>query len=335
MIFADDKSRALLEQLRRVAPTDATVFLSGESGTGKEVVARHLHEHSRRAGPFVAVNCGALSPTLAEAELFGYQAGAFTGATETRKGWFEAADRGTLLLDEVSEMSLSLQAKLLRVLQEREVVRLGSRESIPLDVRLVCATNANLQSAVSAGQFRLDLYYRLNVVALKLAPLRERRGDILPLFEHFLRLYAQRRGVAAPSVSHEVRDALLHYAWPGNIRELENVAHAAVIVAPTLVLQRCDLRFSMLQLPGLGQGSALAPRDIIATQLDRLFLEPPADLYRQLDGLIIRRAFEFCGGNQVQTARLLGVSRNVLRTQLKHLGLIDRESLALGSNEQS
>ncbi len=322
-IFVDPKSRTLLQQLDRVAPADAPVLIVGETGTGKELVARHLHARSGRKGQFVAVNCGALSQTLAEAELFGHQAGSFTGANETRAGWFEAANGGTLFLDEIGDLPLSLQVKLLRVLQEREVVRVGSRKPIPLDVRLVAATNINLAEAVSAGRFRLDLYYRLNVVTFDLPPLRERHGDIMPLAEHFLSKYSEKLRVRPPILGLETRRALLGYAWPGNIRELENVIHFALLTADG------DIRPEHLRFAAAPQTAALTPAlspiENIAAQLDKLFASTPAELYQSLEELIVRRAFSYCSQNQVQTARLLGISRNVLRTLLKRLGLISNE----------
>jgi len=326
-IFADPKSQALLEQIERMAPTDTTVLIVGETGTGKELVARHIHKQSQRSGPLVAVNCGALSQSLAEAELFGHQAGAFTGASEARAGWFEAANNGTLFLDEIGELSLGLQVKLLRVLQEREVVRLGSRKTIPLNVRLIAATNVNLAKAVAAGNFRLDLYYRLNVVNLDLPPLRERRVDILPLVEHFVRLYATRLRFEVPILQPETKSALLNYSWPGNIRELENVVHVALINASaegSNTISPAHLRLSAIEFPAGNRQTP--PLDTITAQLDRLFLSPPQDLYRQLEELFFKRAFNYCAGNQVHTAKLLGISRNILRTQLKHLGLIGTDS---------
>ena len=319
-IFADPKSQALLEQLDRVAPADAPVLIVGETGTGKELIARHLHAQSRRKGAFVAVNCGALSPALAEAELFGHQAGAFTGANETRAGWFEAANGGTLFLDEIGDLPLPMQVKLLRVLQEREVVRVGSRKSIPLDIRLVAATNIDLAEAVTAGHFRLDLYYRLNVLTFDLPPLRERRGDIMPLAEHFLFKYSEKLRLEPPALTPDTRRALLHYPWPGNIRELENVIHSALLTADGDI-QPDHLRFAAMPQSAAAPAPQL-PLESITSQLDRLFTTPPAELYQTLEELIVRRAFSFCGNNQVQTAKLLGISRNVLRTLLKRLGLI-------------
>jgi transcriptional regulator with PAS, ATPase and Fis domain len=327
VIFDDPKSQAVLEQIERVAPSQAPVLIVGETGTGKELVARHLHARSNRKGAFVAVNCGALSQTLAEAELFGHQAGSFTGANETRAGWFETANGGTLFLDEIGDLPLALQVKLLRVLQEREVVRVGSRKAIALDVRLVAATNVDLAEAVSAGRFRLDLYYRLNVVTLDLPALRQRRGDILPLADYFVRLYSERLQVAAPVLLPETAQVLHSYAWPGNIRELENVIHFALLIASDGVIRPQNLRFSARpQLPGTSSGTPESPLENIAAQLDHLFAAAPTDLYQTLEELIVRRAFSYCGSNQVQTAKLLGISRNVVRTLLKRLGLISNDA---------
>jgi sigma-54-specific transcriptional regulator len=335
VIFEDPKSRSLLEQLERIAPTEAAVFIVGETGTGKEVIARFVHDRSRRSGPFIAVNCGALSASLAEAELFGYQAGAFTGAHETRAGWFEAAHEGTLFLDEVGDLPLSLQVKLLRVLQEREVVRVGSRKAIPIDVRLVAATNIDLSRAVAAGHFRLDLYYRMNVVNIELPPLRERRGDILPLVNHFISKYSQRLQLSAPTMLPETRSALLHYPWPGNIRELENIVHVALLISSDGVIRPEHLRFAAMPIADATHNSQRAPADAIAAQLHRLFLSPPPQLYRQLEELIITQAFHYCDQNQVHTARLLGISRNILRTQLKNFGIIGNDAAAADTESGS
>ena len=318
-IFADPVSRALLEQIEQVAASDAAVLIVGETGTGKELVARDVHEQSRRRGDFVAVNCGALSQSLAEAEFFGHQAGAFTGATETRAGWFETANGGTLFLDEVGDLPLPLQVKLLRVLQEREVVRVGARKPVALDVRVVAATNIDLEQAVAAGRFRRDLYYRLNVVTLTVPRLSSRRGDIVPLAEHFLRLYSERLAVGAPRLDAAAQRALLAYAWPGNIRELENVMHSALLVTRDGVIRPENLRFAE-------NSGALNPFDIIGQQLDRLFAAPPPQLYDRLDELIVSRGYAHCKANQVHTARLFGLTRHMLRTLLKRWGLIAAES---------
>ena len=324
VILNDPQSQQILEQINRVARSDAPVLIIGETGTGKELLARHLHGRSDRKGPFVAVNCGAVTPSLAEAELFGHMAGSFTGATESRAGWFEAANGGTLFLDEIGDLPHALQVKLLRVLQEREVVRVGSRKPIAIDVRLVASTNVDLPSAITAGRFRADLFYRLNVITVNLPPLRERPGDLLPLIQHFLSLYARRLNVDPPGLSPEAARSLQHYAWPGNVRELENVVHAAVLLASDGEIHARDLRFT--HLPGATGDSKTSPLDLISSQLQRLFSEPPPNLHQLLEELTIRRAFLFCDNNQVQTARLLGISRNVLRKLLKRFGLINIES---------
>jgi len=325
-IFTDPRSRALLEQIDCVAPSAAPVLIVGESGTGKELIARQLHAQSQRPGEFVAVNCGSLSQSLAEAELFGHQAGAFTGANETRAGWFETANGGTLFLDEIGDLPAALQVKLLRVLQEREVVRVGSRKAIPLDVRLIAATNVDLAQAVASGHFRLDLYYRLNVATFDLLPLRERRGDILPLVDHFVRVYSERLGIAQPSLPPETARVLREHAWPGNIRELENVVHFALLTAKDGAIRPQNLRFAAMP-PRQDSGSSDAPLDAIGSQLDRLFATQPPQLYQSFEDLIVRRAFSYSGSNQVQTARLLGISRNVVRTLLKRIGIISNENV--------
>nr|WP_307188273.1 sigma 54-interacting transcriptional regulator [Massilia sp. Root351] len=231
-VFADPRSRELHQLIERIAPSEATVLITGETGTGKELIARHVHAHSsRRDASFVAVNCGAFLETLIESELFGYERGAFTGAHQAKAGWFETARGGTLFLDEIGDLPLPMQVKLLRVLQEREVVRLGARKAIPIDVRLIAATNVDLAEAVRAGRFREDLYYRLQVISLPLRPLRERPGDIMPLTRHFLQVYARRLHLADVSITQDAERALLDYPWPGNIRELENVMHRALLVS--------------------------------------------------------------------------------------------------------
>lgn len=329
IIFNDPKSQAVLDLINRVAVSDAPILIVGETGTGKELVARHLHAQSERKGPFVAVNCGALTHSLAETELFGHQAGSFTGATETRAGWFEVANGGTLFLDEIGDLAHPLQVKLLRVLQEREVVRVGSRKPISLDVRLVASTNVDLAKAITAGRFRLDLFYRLNVITLNVPPLRERPGDVLPLAEHFLGSHSRRLNLNPPTLSADAARALQHHAWPGNIRELENVMHAALLLASDGEIQTRDLRFASAS--GDSQG---APLDLISSQLQRLFYEQPANLHQQLEELTVRHAFTFCANNQVQTAKLLGISRNALRTLLKRFGLINAETDAVGDENQ-
>jgi DNA-binding NtrC family response regulator len=337
LVFADPASRHLLSYIEKLAPSEAPVLIIGETGTGKELVARHIHQLSGRTGPFLAVNCGAISDHLAESELFGHEAGSFTGAMGRREGWFEAANGGTLFLDEIGDLPLAMQVKLLRVLQEHEVVRIGSRKSIAVDVRLVAATNVDLDHAVSAGRFRVDLLYRLNIAQARLPPLRERPGDVLPLAQHFLSIYSQRMNTPVPNLSPAAVDALRGHAWPGNIRELENVIHFALLISSAE-----EIRPEHLKVSGgwgsaaLGEGNRaaagnvpaaapddMAPLQVIAAQLRRSFAVPGAALYDELERLIVTEAYRHCGSNQVQSAALLGVTRNVLRTLLKRHGLLD------------
>ena len=243
VVAEDPGTRKLATLARRVAGTDATVMISGESGTGKEVFAQMIHRHSaRNQGPFVAINCAAIPENMLEASLFGYEKGAFTGAYQSRAGKFEQAQGGTLLLDEISEMDLGLQAKLLRVLQEREVERLGGRELIPLDVRVLATTNRTMREEVAAGRFREDLFYRLNVFPLHLSPLRQRRADILPLANRLIRRYCQ-GGRRLPHLSKQAQQALLEHRWAGNVRELDNVIQRALILLCGDQIEVADLCF--------------------------------------------------------------------------------------------
>ncbi|ACE84255.1 sigma-54 interaction domain-containing protein [Cellvibrio japonicus] len=353
LVFSDPVSAELLDYIERIAPSEAPVLIGGETGTGKELVARHIHHLSGRKGPFLAVNCGAISDQLAESELFGHEAGSFTGATGKREGWFEAANGGTLFLDEIGDLPLPLQVKLLRVLQEREVVRIGSRKSIPVDVRLVAATNVDLDYAVNAGHFRRDLLYRINIAHVRLPPLRERPGDILPLAEYFLRNYSQRMSYKKPVFSEQSIDLMLKYAWPGNIRELENVIHFALLVSGEDVIKPEHLKVTggwehldgrrpsswNDHVPGSvsnGIGVSLneSPLDIIATQLRRLFKQGGDDAYFDcLESLIVHEAFGYSSHNQVHTAALLGISRNVMRTLLKRHGLLRDSSFDESSRD--
>ncbi|MCI1011767.1 sigma-54-dependent Fis family transcriptional regulator [Pseudomonas oryzihabitans] len=319
-VFADPKSRDLLAHLEKIAPSEASVLVIGETGTGKELIARHIHALSHRhAGPFVAVNCGAFAESLVEAELFGHEKGAFTGALAARAGWFEEANGGTLFLDEIGDLPLSVQVKLLRVLQEREVVRLGSRRSVPLNVRIIAATNVPLERAVAEGSFREDLWYRLNVVSLPLLPLRQRQGDILPLARHFLHAYAQ----APVSLSPAAERRLLEHPWPGNIRELENTLQHALLLKPQGLLDAGDLSF--VQRPSLvptaPRPTEAAPVDSLLTEaFAQLFEEQPEALHERVEDALVRAAYRFCHRNQVHTAHLLGLSRNVTRAHLIRIG---------------
>lgn len=313
-IFSDPRSKALLPLIEQTAPSNASILITGETGTGKELVARYVHQMSGRGdGPFVAVNCGAFSETLIESELFGHERGAFTGAHNAREGWFEAANGGTLFLDEVGDLPYPLQVKLLRVLQEREVVRIGARRPVSLDFRLIAATNVDLRAAASEGKFREDLYYRLGVVALPLLPLRQRRADILPLARHFL-------AVHSPTVelSLDTEEALFNHSWPGNIRELENVVQRAALVCVEGTIEPIHLGLSAVSAPLPTSGGLDDIRAIVGRFIER---GEPHLLDRLIDAAV-HEAFTATSRNQVRTAQALGVTRNVIRTYLKNAGLL-------------
>lgn len=366
LVFHDPASLHLLRDVERIARSEATVLVTGETGTGKELIARHIHAVSGRNGPFVAVNCGAFSETLIDAELFGHESGAFTGASHARAGWFESANGGTLFLDEIGDLPLGLQVKLLRVLQERQVVRLGSRRGIPLDVRLVAATNIDLARAVEAQHFRADLYYRLSVASVRLPPLRERPGDILPLVRHFISVYRSRLHLEDVRLSESAQEALRAYSWPGNIRELENVIHYALIVCREQCIESEDIRLvplasrpslaadaSALRVGGLGVDEAVeattpvpaAAPGVTALAPSSGVFEPSAglallqsacqalldagwpDLFDTVESTLVHAAYAQAGSNQVRAARLLGITRNMMRTQLKRHGLLQGDEL--------
>ena len=330
LVFEDPVSASLLARIRMVAPSPASVLVIGETGTGKELIARHVHELSHRAqGPFVAVNCGAFSESLVESELFGHEKGAFTGALTQKAGWFEAANSGTLFLDEIGDLPLSMQVKLLRVLQEREIVRLGSRRSTPIDVRVIAATNVKLEEAVAAGKFREDLFYRLRVATLVLPPLRERRGDILPLAVHFVAEYQRRLGYARAALTPAAQARLTAHDWPGNIRELENVIHHALLVCRNNRIEASDVNIA--SVPSLVNGAAqtmhaaqlagMAPEQALEQALIAVFEQyHPADLYERIDAIVMRTAYRFCDRNQLRTSRMLDLSRNIVRARLLKIG---------------
>jgi len=324
LVFSDPKSKAILPLIDKVAPSEANILIVGETGTGKELVARFVHERSDRAnGPFMAVNCGAFSETLIESELFGYERGAFTGAQSARAGWFEAANGGTLFLDEIGELPPSLQVKMLRVLQEREVVRLGSRTPIPLDIRIISATNVDLQLAVEAGTFRSDLFYRLQVVALPLLPLRERRADILPLAQHFLVTYGDRLKAGRLELTPAAEETLFNYAWPGNIRELENAIHRATLVCQDGRIDVGDLVLGTRRVQAASvEDTKAGLEDQVRGLVSRLIEGGHPELLDRLVATAVKEAFNRSGANQIKTAEALGVTRNVVRTYLKNLSLI-------------
>jgi DNA-binding NtrC family response regulator len=361
LVFVDQASQALLHLLDRVAPSDAAVLIAGESGTGKELVARYIHRRSGRRGPFLAVNCGAISEHLAESELFGHESGAFTGASGRREGWFEAADGGTLFLDEIGDLPLPLQGKLLRVLQENEVTRLGSRKTTPVDVRVISASNVDLAAAVAAGNFRLDLFYRLNIVPIRLPALRDRPGDIEALARHFIGVYSKRLKRLPPALRDDALTALRRYSWPGNIRELENVIHYSLLIAA-----ESEIRPEHLRIPGAGSAASQEPpanrpvqppanrpvqppanhpvqsltnHGVQSSALDRIghvlqacFEAPGTHLFRDIERRLVEVAYRHCGANQVRTAELLGISRNVVRTLLKRYGLLNEADAALSES---
>ncbi|NGZ87331.1 sigma-54 interaction domain-containing protein [Duganella aceris] len=339
-VFADPHSRALHDVIERVAPSEATVLITGETGTGKELVARHVHGLSqRRDKGFIAINCGAFSETLIESELFGYERGAYTGALQGKAGWFETANGGTLFLDEIGDLPLAMQVKLLRVLQEREVVRLGARKPVPIDVRLIAATNIDLSAAVRAGRFREDLYYRLQVIALPVMPLRERSGDVLPLAHHFLATYARRLQVDDARLTPDAERALLSYPWPGNIRELENVMHRAVLLSCAGLVTPAELSLSGWHSAPPSPDTAAAPAPAPAAPAQTVAtIAPPAVAdaaaafhaawqallasgqtieFEALQQELVLAAWESCQRNQVRAAKHLNISRNILRTYLK------------------
>ena len=307
-------SRRLVDLARRVAQSGCTVLVVGESGTGKEVVARYIHRRSPRAEqPFVAVNCAAIPENMLEAILFGYERGSFTGAHASHAGKFEQAQGGTLLLDEVTEMSLGLQAKLLRVLQEREVERLGSRTPVSLDVRVIATTNRRLREEVAAGRFREDLYYRLNVFPLAIAPLRLRRDDVLPLAMQLLTARC-RPGEPIPALSAEAAHLLLTYPWPGNVRELDNLLQRALILLSGPVIRPEHIQFELtnetMQPSAASSGALAASQDAIRS-LSGSLVQAERDLI--LDALRTHQ------GSRREAAERLGISPRTLRYKLARL----------------
>ena len=309
LLGVSEAMREVQKRLGRAAATNASVLISGETGTGKEVAARVLHRASSRAmAPFIAVNCAAIPDELLESELFGHRKGAFTGANTDRRGRFEEADGGTLFLDEIGDMPLAMQAKLLRVLQERQVTPLGTNRPIDVDVRVVAATHRQLPDMVARGSFRRDLLYRLNVIPLHMPPLRERVADILPLAEHFL----SKTGPASARkrLSADAQRLLVTFAWPGNVRELANAMERASALAPVSLLTRDDFAFLVDTATGASEG--------IAPYLAEL---PLADALAQLERALIGRALTQAGGNRAEAARRLGISRQSLYTRIASLGL--------------
>ncbi|MDT7928587.1 sigma-54 dependent transcriptional regulator [Tepidimonas sp.] len=309
LVGASDAMRAVLKRIGQAAASDASVLVLGETGTGKELVARALHRHSARAaGPFVAVNCAAIPAELMESELFGHVRGAFTGAATDRSGRFRDADGGTLFLDEIGDMSLQMQAKMLRVLQEREVTPVGAARPVRVDVRIVAATHRDLAAMVAKGQFREDLWYRLQVVSILLPPLRERPGDVVLLAEHFLRL-----GGYGKTLSPQAARTLMLHSWPGNVRELRNVIERAAVMTPGSVIEPADLDLlAQTMAVGTPVGSGLAGVDLDG---------PLQPALAALERAMIERALLLCDGNRAEAARRLGLHRQQLYRKLEEFGL--------------
>ena len=301
-----ENMQRLLNQVRRVAQSNATVLIRGESGTGKELIARYLHQVSNRAkGPFVAINCAALPENLLESELFGHAKGAFTGALADRKGKFQQANGGTIFLDEISEMSLNLQAKLLRVLQEREVDPVGGRSPIALDVRVAASTNRDLQEWVQDGKFREDLFYRLNVFPVFLPPLRDRLKDIMLLANHFKKRFVVELGRNSIEFAEGAVAQLVSYRWPGNVRELENVMHRSLLMAEGSQVQAVDL---MIDVPAWQPTKESNDSDQIQLSV--------GTTVRQMEEILIHRTLDEVNGNRTRAAELLGISIRTLRNKL-------------------
>lgn len=306
VVGKSEAMEAVLDVVKKVSPSESTVLISGESGTGKEILAREIHKHSlRRDGPYVVVDCGALVETLFESELFGHVRGSFTGAYETKHGRFELANGGTVFLDEISNISLNIQAKLLRVIQEKEVTRVGSARSIKIDVRIIAATHEDLAVAVKGGKFREDLFYRLSVVPIHVPPLRERKEDIPLLVDHFLLKYNKRAKKNIQSVSPQILEALRAYDWPGNIRELENTIERAIVLTRNDQLGLEDLIYH-----GIGSGLS--------------FLEPVGGKYKTLDEIekeYIKAVIRAHHGNKSKTAKILSIDRKTLLSKLKRYNI--------------
>jgi DNA-binding NtrC family response regulator len=345
LLGASDAMRRIYDLINKVAATDVTVLIHGESGTGKELVAHAIHERSahRREGDFIAMNCAALPSELIESELFGHERGAFTGAAGQRKGKFELASGGTIFLDEIGDMSLNTQAKLLRVLEERKVERLGGSHSIPIDVRVISATNRDLTAAVAEEKFRADLYYRLRVVQIDLPPLRDRREDIPLLAENFLRTYAKRYRLKCEEIGAEAMKRLVAYDWPGNVRELRNAIERSAVLADGKTLRPEDLpeeirsaRASQKSATTFQRSSPSSANEA-ADVLPIPYLSDFREARREFERAYIERVLAETGGNVTRAAERVGMHRQSLQQKLKDLGLTRRYVLqdeAQGSDDE-
>lgn len=308
IVGTSEKMQAVLAMVERVAPTNTTVLLGGESGVGKDLIARAIHEHSSRAsGPFVKINSTAIPENLLESELFGYEKGAFSGATTSKPGKFELADKGSLFLDEIGDVPAATQVKLLRVLQEREFERLGGTRTIKVDVRLIAATNRDLRAALEEGSFREDLYYRLNVVAIDVPPLREHKADIPELARSFLQKYSRELGKPMDGITPAAMKMLMDFHWPGNVRELENIIQRGVALSSRSMLDEVDIHLDAPATRAAGSAGAVLP---------------PGMTLDQWEDEIIREALRKTNGNKSQAARALGLTRNALRYRLSQIDVV-------------
>ena len=334
LVGTSAEMQGIFAVIEKVADTPSTVLITGESGTGKELVAKALHEQSsRKGGPFIKINCAAIPKTLMESELFGYEKGAFTGATSSKPGRFELADAGTLFLDEIGEIPVEMQVKLLRAIQESEFERVGGLKTIKVDVRLITATNRDLEQEIARGNFREDLFYRLNVVPLQIPPLRKRTGDIPLLVQHIIKKFNERLKKSITGISDEALATLEGHSWPGNIRELENVLERTILFCKGDRIERADLQLVSSAAAPANQSGAMEP--ITAVPLDD-DLDEHAEISGSLKEVVraetarverelIVKALDETGGNVTQAARLLKISRKSLQMKMKEFGLRDRE----------
>ncbi len=313
ILGVNPKMQKVFEQINRVCATDATVLIQGESGTGKELIMKAIHFHSHRKDkPLVTVNCGAIPINLLESEFFGHEKGAFTDAKERKIGKFEQAQGGTIFLDEVGELPLDAQVKLLRVLDDRKVTRIGGTEAIPLNVRVITATNKNLAEEVKKGTFRLDLFYRLNIVTINVPPLRERKQDLPLLVEHFIEKYNKRLGMAVKSVSKSAMSYLQDYAWPGNVRDLENAIQSAMILVPDDTIRAEDLPLRLRGYPEITGETEVGNRGLE---------DQVRDITSKIEKELIVKALDKCHQNKTNTADYLRISRKTLFNKMKQYGL--------------
>ncbi len=319
IVAKSSRMQEVLATVERVAPTNSTVLIGGESGSGKDLIARAIHHRSRRAsGPFVKINCTAIPENLLESELFGYEKGAFTGAATTKPGKFELADKGSMFLDEIGDVPQAVQAKLLRVLQEREFERLGGTRTIKVDVRLIAATNRDLRAALEEGTFREDLYYRLNVVPINMPPLRDHREDIPGLVDHFLERYRKESGKDMRGITPQALQVLTNFHWPGNVRELENIVERAAALAGGQWIEAGDVHLDVEPAADSGAEGRFLPAGMTMDQWEET---------------MIREALQRASGNKSQAARLLGLSRNAFRYRLSKIGMPDDPDEKSPTNE--